>query len=78
MGKLLGEIMSSLDIDKHKIELPEQQAQAEPQTPQGQGQGPIAPTQDMASVPDAGATGSAMMELFGQEDGGVGFNGPRG
>jgi len=78
MGKLLGEIMTSLDVDKNKISLPVQDDV-------GGDPSAIAPTQDQASTPDASATGSAMMEIFGQEapgvqaqpQGGVGFNGPR-
>lgn len=64
MGKLLGEIMTSLNIDKHKITA----MQAGPMTPSQPGATPgLSPTQDMASTPDAGATGSAFAELFGQD-----------
>ncbi len=61
MGKLLGEILTSLNIDKHKIELPEQAAQPAPD------QGGFAPTQDQAGTPDGGATGSPFAEIFGQD-----------
>jgi hypothetical protein len=57
MGKLLGEILTTLNIDKHKIELPEQQAEANPDS--------FAPTQDQAGTPDAGATASPFAEIFG-------------
>ena len=63
MGKLLGEIMVSLNIDKHKIAVMEQEAPTpnQPALPQQ-----LQPNQDMASVPSGGATGDPFAEIFGQ------------
>jgi hypothetical protein len=69
MGKLLGEILTTLNIDKHKIELPEQ-------PPQGPDQDAFMPTQDQASTPDAGATGSTFAEIFGGDLAAVQGGGP--
>lgn len=56
-GKLLGEIMGALNIDKMKLEMPKnQQAQAGAPNPQG-------PNGDMASVPGAGAP--SMADIMG-------------
>lgn len=65
MGKLLGEIMTSLDIDKHKIAMMEQgpQAPTQPGVPGAE----LGPTQDMASVPQASGLptqSSPLAELF--------------
>lgn len=53
LGKLLGEIMTSLDIDKHKIEIP-QSVQATMQAPQEGAPEQGGPDQ-MSQVPQAGA-----------------------
>jgi len=68
MGKFLGEIMSSLNINKDKIKIDEQQGGG---MLRGQ-EASMEPTQDMASVPDASQPGSAFMEAFGQEAPGSG------
>lgn len=60
LGKLLGEIMTALDIDKHKIEIP----QAQQMTMQSQEQG--APEQgpdQMSQVPQAGS--GSLADIFG-------------
>ena len=64
MSKLLGEIMSSLDIDKHKIEIEQQAGVLRGQGGEEQPAG-IAPTQDQASTPSAATPGSPFAEIFG-------------
>lgn len=62
-GKLLGEIMAALDIDKNKIEVPQN-----PSRPGGQpalaGAPGTGPNQDMSQVPSAAAS-SQMADIFG-------------
>ncbi len=72
MGKLVGEIMASLSIDKSKIAIPEQDNGPGVLRGQGSPDQGIQPLPDQASTPDAGATGSAFMEAFGQEAPGAG------
>jgi len=59
MGKLLGEIMSTLDIDKHKIEIDRPAAGGI----QGIG-GQISPNTDMSQTPAATNTQSGLAEAF--------------
>ena len=57
LGRLLGEIMTALDIDKHKLEIPE-----EVQRTMGGGDAgaPVAGPQDMSQVADAGSLNDYM------------------
>lgn len=66
MGKLLGEIMKSLNIDTDKIEI-EEQAIAQVGDQMG-------PTQDQASTPSAASPGSPFAEIFGQQAPGQAIN----
>jgi hypothetical protein len=63
LGKFLGELMSTLDVDKSKLEIPAAE-QATMQDPQQQGQGaPQQPGADMNSqVPQAGA--GSLSDMF--------------
>lgn len=61
LGKLLGEILTALDIDKYKIEIPQlQQATMQATSEMAQEQGP----QDMSQVPSAGS--GSLADIFGQ------------
>lgn len=63
LGKTLGEIMTALDIDKHKLEIPE----AVQMTMQAPEEGtPVEGPQDMSQVPQAGA----LTEMVGPGAGG--------
>lgn len=57
LGKLLGEIMTALDIDKHKLEIPEAVQRTMAAPPQG---GPETAPQDMSQVPEAGSLNEYM------------------
>lgn len=71
-GKLLGEIMMSLDIDKNKIELPEADIVAPVQQPGAGGDS----TGTAQNLPQAGAASvDPMMEAFGQSAPQPGFGG---
>lgn len=74
IGKVLGEILTSLDIDTHKIEVktPQGQAPQEGAPVAGEAVPGVAPTQDLAGIPDAGATGSPFAEIFGSNLPGAG------
>jgi len=67
VSRLLGEIMTSLDIDKHKIEL-----QAQEMPAGGQAENPLeqaapgAAPNNMSQVPSAGA--GSLVDIFGQPD----------
>lgn len=64
LGMFLGEIMTSLDIDKHKLEIP-QAVQATMQAPSDAG--PEAQPDDMSQVPQAGA--GSLADMFGGSQG---------
>lgn len=65
LGKTLGEIMTSLDIDKYKLEIPQAVQNTMQAPPEG---GPVEPGADMMSqVPDAGAPSAA--DLMGGSPG---------
>lgn len=67
LGKLLGEIMTALDIDKHKLEIP-QAVQNTMAAPAEEAPAPMEGPQDMSQVADAGSVNEY---LSGMETPGV-------
>lgn len=61
LGKLLGEVMTSLDIDKNKLEIPQTVQATMQEQPEG---GPEQMPDDMSQVPGAGA--GSIADMLGQ------------
>jgi hypothetical protein len=70
--KLLGEIMTSIDIDKHKIEIPEQDQEAAGPEPLGGGAAPgVGPDQASQQPQAAAQTLESILGQTAQQQGGI-------